>query len=230
MVESNTLKEEQEQNSFVPDKIILFLLGQSAYNKCHVYREKLNKVVQIQPDVVDKNGDPLCWKDCETIRNVLKQFGFKDDGQLEEYIFNDDATKRTLATAMMSIKKKMMNNPVKKYLVIYVIAGYGCIEDGQQTIALNEYNCITGFYKLFPMEAQIRQLASDYPNSYHISIFACCRDILTKKHGGGYSTKEDASVAQFKKRLAKGFLDRIKQTEYKLLIQNHIDSEETKHD
>ena len=128
-------------------------------------------------DLVDKKGNPYYWKDCETIQNALKRFGFKDNGQLEEYTFDDDATFQRVAKAMVGIEKKLKANPQTKYLIVYTLASHGMNVDGQQVIVLNQFKKSTGFYYTFPFEAKIREIGREFANSYQIGIFACCREI-----------------------------------------------------
>ena len=121
------------------------------------------------PDLVDKNGEPLCWKDCEDMRAVLEPFGVTDTGPIEDknmYILNNNATAKKVNKMMGNIKRRMKNNPKRNYLVIYVLAGHGMISGGRQILLLNEYNKSTGFYKLFGIEGEIRDIAHAYPNSY----------------------------------------------------------------
>ena len=56
---------------------------------------------------------------------------------------------------------------------------------------VNEYDTKTFFYKMVNPEADIRSIASDFPNSYQIALFACCREVLSRdKHTGGIPKKE----------------------------------------
>ena len=65
-------------------------------------------------------------------------------------------------------------------------------------------------------------------NSYHIALFACCREIKTDRHGGGYRTKSDASVAHMRKLIAKVLLQKMKITEENIIIENYLESEQDK--
>ena len=69
-------------------------------------------------------------------------------------------------------KKK---KPIDKYLVIFLFAGHGLMVEGQQNLLYNDFDPKEKFYKLLRAEAKLRTFAEIYPNSYIISIFACCR-------------------------------------------------------
>ena len=133
-------------------------------------------------DLKDKNGDLICWKDCETMRLALEPFGVTDTGPIENqnmYIINNDATIKKVNKVMANIHRRIKENKQTRYFVIYVLASHGMVNGGQQMIVLNEFNKASGFYKIFGIEAKIRLIASECPNSYQIALFACCREIMT---------------------------------------------------
>ena len=49
--------------------------------------------------------------------------------------------------------------------------------EGQQNLLYNEFDNNQKFYRLLRAEAKLRTFAEIYPNSYIISIFACCRQM-----------------------------------------------------
>ena len=53
--------------------------------------------------------------------------------------------------------------------------------NGLQTVIVNQYCRKTRYYKLWHVENHIRQLARKYPSSFHVGIFACCREVLENK-------------------------------------------------
>ena len=108
------------------------------------------------PNLYDKKGEPICWKDCETMRKALEPYGLKDTGPIEDqnmYVVNDNATFKKVSGIMTNIQRRMNANPEKRYLVVYVIACHGMNNGGEQMIVLNEFNKKTGFYKLYGIEA-----------------------------------------------------------------------------
>ena len=89
-----------------------------------------------------------------------------------------------------TMKKRMLAEPEKKFLIVYVAAGHGMLAGGRQKMVINEFDRRSCFYKLWPIEAEIRTIAEYYPNSYQIAMFACCRELLSPmKHTGGYSSE-----------------------------------------
>ena len=54
--------------------------------------------------------------------------------------------------------------------------------DGMQTLLLNEYEPEMKFLKHFKAEEKIREIGVKYPNTYSISLFACCRQKLDSSY------------------------------------------------
>ena len=52
---------------------------------------------------------------------------------------------------------------------------HGVIKAGSQHIVINEFDQKNNFYKLWPAETTLNNLAESYKNSYVIGVFACCR-------------------------------------------------------
>ena len=73
------------------------------------------------------------------------------------------------------LKAGKKKKPLEKYLLIFLFAGHGLMVDGLQNLVYNEFDPNSKFYKLLRAEAKLRAYAEIYPNSYIISIFACCR-------------------------------------------------------
>ena len=67
---------------------------------------------------------------------------------------------------VMANIRKRLDEPNTNFLIVYVFAGHGMDAFGKQVMLLNEYNKKTGFYRMFGAEAEIRDIASKYPNSY----------------------------------------------------------------
>ena len=93
---------------------------------------------------------------------------------------------------MSSIRTRLGAHPQTKHLIVYVLAGHGFNVSGKHIMLLNEYSKRTGFYKLWGIEAEIRDIARNYPNSFQVALFAGSREVLTSKHGGGFKSKQDA--------------------------------------
>ena len=62
------------------------------------------------------------------------------------------------------------------------------IQDGRQVILVNQINQSKGFYTMFGVEENVRNLAQMFKNSYNVVVYACCREIfLVASHYGGIS-------------------------------------------
>ena len=51
---------------------------------------------------------------------------------------------------------------------------------GMQAWLCNEWDSRTRSYRIVPAESLVRGLAGAHPNSYHVCIFACCREVPRK--------------------------------------------------
>ena len=140
-------------------------------------------------DLIGENGESFCQKDCATMREALKPFGVTDTGPVDDknlYILEESATQEKILNVARSIRKRIKDAPEKKFLVVYVLAGHGMINNGKQILLLNEYSANLRFYKHWAIEEHIRNIAKNFENSYQIAFFACCREVKTQKHSGGF--------------------------------------------
>ena len=112
------------------------------------------------------------------------------------YNLDADPTEKETRLVFSEIDKKLRAGkaslPQVNYLVIYLFAGHGILRDGMQSVLLNEYMKKDQFYRMFRAEAIIRMQASQYPNSYIIGIFACCRQLYNQNRMTGMISKEEA--------------------------------------
>ena len=80
-----------------------------------------------------------------------------------------------------AIRSLLFNAGEEKIAIIWVFACHGGMQNGLQTVIVNQYCRKTRYYKLWHVENLIRQLARKYPSSFHVGIFACCREVLENK-------------------------------------------------
>ena len=65
-------------------------------------------------------------------------------------------------------------------------------------VVINDWEKRTTFYKMWPAEADIRDLAKKNNNAYFIGIFACCREIYNPKtHRGLFGGTEIQAIVAF---------------------------------
>ena len=58
------------------------------------------------------------------------------------------------------------------------------IFDGSQRFLINEFAKILKFYKLYPIELNVRMLTKQSTNAYIITFVACCKEIFAwTQHG-----------------------------------------------
>ena len=81
--------------------------------------------------------------------------------------------------------------PQETVLALSCFASHGMIRDGRQVILVNEFLSGNGFYKIFGVEENVRQMAQKFPNAYLVVIYACCREIfMLAHHSGGISLSQ----------------------------------------
>ena len=131
--------------------------------------EETSFIMPIQPI----NDLLTCYRDCDLMADVFKKFGFT---QPEKFFKLRDSPYLTYFKSNMALKKRFEKNPDKKYAVFYVYAGHGIQMGGRQFMVLNEFEKASNYYRLYGAEVQIRLLAEKYGNSFHLAIFACCRE------------------------------------------------------
>ena len=137
--------------------------------------------------------------DCNMMRLALMKYDFTDCGPGDIYILDEDPTFDDKTEVIDSIKKRLSQYPNKKFQIVYVVVGHG-MQDSQrrQVIPLNEFNERTRYYKMWPIENDIREIAEEYPNSHQTAFFSCGRTILDlSSHSGGFKTKEQAEQFYF---------------------------------
>ena len=58
-------------------------------------------------------------------------------------------------------------------------AGHGILREGEQHLMLNFTNKYNPKFFLSPIEKIVRDISSNYSNSYIVCAFACCREIFS---------------------------------------------------
>ena len=102
-----------------------------------------------------------------------------------------DKLKKQLLKDLKAWKKEN-----KKPLVVYIFASHGIQENGSQGVVVNEFDKKTQYYKIWKVEAMIRLFAKLFPNSYHLSFFACCREVYDPfRHTGCVGGTQEEAVA-----------------------------------
>ena len=74
------------------------------------------------------------------------------------------------------------------------------IFNGAQVVLLNQFDKSKNYYKMWPIEFDARFIARKYPNSYIITLFACCRELYEPaRHKGGFGGTISEAKAYFEK-------------------------------
>lgn len=163
MVEPFALQEHLKNLYFVPQQILLILIGNEKYNAA------MDGANQAYKDV------PNAQKVCDEIKEYFVSFGVKDYDIFE--LMNPSAQKceDTYRQIIRVIDEGRTSEPKKNTLLIHCFVGQGTTKDGQQLFLLNEYNPNTKYYKMLPAEQRIRQLGDKFDCLYQIAMFACSR-------------------------------------------------------
>ena len=134
------------------------------------------KVMQFMGDL------PACLDVIEAFKKAMVYYDLT--APANTYLLHN-AKQSTCMATMSTIKKRLKEDPETNYLIFFVCAGHGMNASGQQVLLINEFKAYNSFYKWIGIEGDIRQIAKDYPNSYTLAFFACCREIYsTIKHRG----------------------------------------------
>ena len=75
--------------------------------------------------------------------------------------------------------------------MIWLFAGHGVLKNGMTSLLLNEFDKSNRFYKMLEAESLIRKFAHNYPNSYTVAIFACCREYYVKESMSGFMSIDE---------------------------------------
>ena len=102
---------------------------------------------------------------------IQKQFRVKD----EDIITIQDKDYSSTLNYFRLLESALATDDAGKTLVIYAMAGHGTLMSESQCLLINEFDAQSNFYKRFAGEQKIRKLATQFPNSYHLGIFACSR-------------------------------------------------------
>ena len=135
------------------------------------------------------------------MEETLRYFQFTDP----DNIYNlDNPTQMQFLKIVAKLKKALAAHPEDKYLIFYCLAGHGMVAAGEQQLLINEYKKQTTFYKMIGIEADIRDIAKKFPNSYQIALIACCREVLSRDdHCGGIPQEKAQELLEIYQRQEK---------------------------
>lgn len=154
----------------------------------------------------EKTGEPRqamanigqAQKDCEDMKEFLLKFGVQEEN-INLLINPTEAdTKKMYMSVLKRIMMGRKKSPQQDFLVVHVFAGHGVQEAGTQYLLHNEWCKDRRYYKMFAAEEKLRVMAKSLKNSYHIGIFACCRERYEAKscyYPKGSKDKSDSGTA-----------------------------------
>ena len=103
--------------------------------------------------------------------DFLKKFGVTDK---DTYYLENATVQETIAMYKDIVSKLTagkQQNPPEDILIIHNFSGHSTSKNGMQTFVFNEFDETSAFYKVLAAEDLLRQLASEFPNSYQIGVF-----------------------------------------------------------
>ena len=80
----------------------------------------------------------------------------------------------------------------RNHFVAWLFACHGMIFEASQVILLNNYNHETRWYEMWLAEQNVRAFAETYTNTYHVALFACCREFYDPLTHQAFPTVEEA--------------------------------------
>ena len=138
-----------------------------------IENNSITRYEQAMPNV------PLASYDCDLAKQAfLKDYLIRPDDIIELKNVSFQQIKR----AEKQLNMRIENDKETGYLVVYILAGHGIQRDGNQTLLTNEFDKQQKFYKCYPVEKLMRIRAKNYANSFHLGIFACCREAEKKEY------------------------------------------------
>ena len=117
----------------------------------------------------------------------MRRYGVHEQvvGKYENiYRFKDVTDMTQIKATQHLLKHRASEYPDRKMAFFYAFAGHGIQCDGQQFVVVNQF--VKGFYYLWNTEARIRKMAKDFPNTYSLAVYACCREIYSLKNHSGF--------------------------------------------
>ena len=165
MTEPRTIYEQMQHEYFVPDQMIAVYFSQKKYDAvCEKgTKQPFYKPIETAP------------KDAKDLKDAVDKYKISEE---DKYYLLQNCNKEKVLKVFEEIDQTFIENQNKRYVIFYLFACHGIHKEGTQYVAINELDAETGFYQLFDAEKKIRDFAETYPNSYHIAIFACCRQLF----------------------------------------------------
>ena len=131
----------------------------------------------------------------------MKAYGITDSGPNGMYDMQDP-TWLELRKVRVHVRDRIKLNVDRSFLIFYIFACHGIQIDGKQAVVVNGFDKRAEFYNLYVAETELRQWASKYSNSFHMCIFACCREIHNKsRHSGCVSGPIEVAREHFNKKM-----------------------------
>ena len=151
--------------------------------------KRYNEIEKLRPKYTQAYSDiSQAHQDCDEWRAFMQKEYNVPDSNIS-VIRNEGLSK--INKEYMNLQKQMRGGP--DTLIFHVYAGHGVQQGGQQNLLVNEYDARTTFYKRFKAETIIRDFSMKLPNTYHIAIFACCREL--ERYEYSFVSVKEASKA-----------------------------------
>ena len=194
MAEPLTIEEQLRQEEFVPDHKLVVCFITTKFDQVWLKNSQSGEIEQGVPNVASYK------QDCDKLRSLLERYDVSDTGANDLYLLDNDPTSDQVQKVADNIKQRLSESPRENFLIVYIIAGQGMEHYGQQIMLLNEFNDKTGFYKHWAIENDIREIASTFPNSYQVAMFAASRQIMRASiHSGGFGGSKQEADEHFSK-------------------------------
>ena len=170
-MQPTTYQKQNKATLFVPDERFMLSIMQGKYRQDLWGRRLGDKQIAVIYDNLPVD------KDEEAAIEAMQFIGC-----LHWYILNDktsNITKDDIWNARTKIVGQFKSNPSRKYFGFVFVAGHGILREGEQHLMLNFTNKYNPKFFLSPIEKIVRDISSNYSNSYIVCAFACCREIFS---------------------------------------------------
>ena len=157
MVKPLSLQQERKQRIFTADHSIGVLFVNSKYNS--LWKPEKGKATPAYADL------PAVYDDYKTMEATLAPFGITDHGKDDMYKMIDDGTLAKKRAVYKDINDRMQKQPDKKFLVVFLMACHGMSVESLQNCLFSQVSS-TGFYAMWPIEAEVRARADCFHNSF----------------------------------------------------------------
>ena len=127
------LLEQRKRDLFIPQMIVMVEITTETYDACKILKTD-GSVKQMMKDLPNVN------QDCAWLEDAFSRYGTINFGPNDMFKMLDGPSRTTVKATWDELRKLLEENKHEQIFVAYVFAGHGIVEEGTQTVVLNEFN------------------------------------------------------------------------------------------